>query len=91
MLRVTVALQIAARIRDVGVVVVRNTVPEALALEWVDRVKAYLKANPDYTGFPEDNPQVRPALAACALLPLLTVPTSALVHRCMRSTGLRLK
>ena len=75
----------------IGVVVVRNTVPEALALEWVDRIKAYLKANPDYTGFPEDNPQVRPGLAARALLPQLTAPTFVLVPRCMRSTGLRLK
>lgn len=52
-----------------GVVVVRNTVAEGLALEWADRVKAYLEANPDYTGFPEDNPQVRAVASATAPTP----------------------
>lgn len=49
---------LAERIRDVGTAVIRNTVPEEEAVAWREATKAYLRQNPNHTGFPEDNPQV---------------------------------
>lgn len=44
-------------IRERGVAVIKNVIPEQQVLQWKEDVRAYAKEN-DAKGFPEDNPQV---------------------------------
>lgn len=50
--------QIADRVRDTGVLVLRQVVEEEQALQWKAEVRQYIADNPGVIGFPEDNPQV---------------------------------
>ncbi|KAM0559893.1 hypothetical protein ACHAPJ_003842 [Fusarium lateritium] len=50
--------ELIQRIRRCGSVVVRKTVSEDQALEWLDDVRGYIEQNPEVKGFPEDDKQV---------------------------------
>lgn len=49
---------VADRVRDTGVLVLRQVVEEEQALQWKAEVRQYIADNPGVIGFPEDNPQV---------------------------------
>ncbi|EJU05413.1 DUF1479-domain-containing protein [Dacryopinax primogenitus] len=45
-------------IRKRGACVIKNVVPKEQALEWKDRLRSYIKANPSTKAFPPKDPQV---------------------------------
>ena len=80
--------QVADRVRDVGVVVVRGTIPEQEAVEWIDATRKYLETNPGHTGFPEDNIQVY--RCPCASYVPMHAHDKLPCTRCTKYTGQKL-
>ncbi|RFU34816.1 hypothetical protein B7463_g1566, partial [Scytalidium lignicola] len=48
----------ATALKERGVAVIRNVVPEQLALQWKEEIKSYIAVNPSTKGFPQDKPAV---------------------------------
>lgn len=47
-----------ASLRERGVAVIRNVVPEEQALQWKEELKSYISVNPSTKGFPPESPAV---------------------------------